>query len=164
MTERMVERLNRSLLQLFAEDPRVLLLGEDVVDPYTGGSAGVEPRLSVMYAEMVTKRGYSLEKFADHVSTHAARIMGLYPRKGVIAPGSDADLVVFDPTIRRKVQVKDLHEADYSPWEGHDITGWPETTILRGKVMVHKGEFFGENGGRRVARKIADRIRTRPAC
>ena len=93
---------------------------------------------------------------------NAARIMGLYPRKGVIAPGSDADLVVFDPTIRRKVQVKDLHEADYSPWEGHDITGWPETTILRGKVMVHKGEFFGESRGQRVARKIPDRIRTRP--
>ncbi|MGQ0522518.1 MAG: amidohydrolase family protein [Betaproteobacteria bacterium] len=134
------------------------------IDDTTGGSAGVEPRLSVMYAEMVAKRGYSLEKFADHVSTHAARIMGLYPRKGVIAPGSDADLVVFDPTIQRKVQVKDLHEADYSPWEGHDIAGWPETTILRGKVMVDKGQFTGDGKGQRIARKIPDRIRTRPAC
>jgi dihydropyrimidinase len=134
------------------------------IDDTTGGSAGVEPRLSVMYAEMVAKRGYSLEKFADHVSTHAARIMGLYPRKGVIAPGSDADLVVFDPTIKRKVQVQDLHETDYSPWEGHDIAGWPETTILRGRVMVDKGEFKGDGKGQRLARKIPDRIRTRPAC
>jgi dihydropyrimidinase len=115
-----------------------------------------------MYTEMVVKRGYSLEKFVDHVSTHAARIMGLYPRKGVIAAGSDADLVIFDPTIRRKVRVEDLHEADYSPWEGHDIAGWPETTILRGKVVVEEGEFTGDGRGQRIVRKIADAIRSRP--
>jgi dihydropyrimidinase len=90
--------------------------------------------------------------------------MGLYPRKGAIAVGSDADLVIFDPTIRRKVRVEDLHETDYSPWEGHDIAGWPETTLLRGKVLVDKGEFMGEGKGQRIARKIADRIRSRPAC
>jgi dihydropyrimidinase len=134
------------------------------IDDTTGGSAGVEPRFSVMYTEMVTKRGYSLEKFADHVSANAARIMGLYPRKGAIAAGSDADVVIFDPTIRRKVRVEDLHEADYTPWEGHEITGWPETTILRGKVMVEKGEFMGNGQGQRLPRKIADRIRTRPVC
>jgi dihydropyrimidinase len=134
------------------------------IDDTTGGNAGVEPRLSVMYTEMVVKRGYSLEKFVDHVSTHAARIMGLYPRKGAIAAGSDADLVIFDPTIRRKVRVEDLHEADYSPWEGHEIAGWPETTILRGKVVVEKGAFMGAGHGQRIARKIADRIRSRPAC
>jgi dihydropyrimidinase len=113
---------------------------------------------------MVVKRGYSLEKFADRVSTSAARIMGLYPRKGVIAVGSDADLVIFDPTIRRKVRVEDLHEADYSPWEGHDIQGWPETIILRGKVVVDKGKFTGTASGQRIPRKIADAIRSRPAC
>jgi dihydroorotase-like cyclic amidohydrolase len=133
------------------------------IDDTTGGSAGVEPRLSVMYTEMVTKRGYSLEKFVDHVSANAARIMGLYPRKGAIAAGSDADLVVFDPTIRRKVRVEDLHETDYSPWEGHEISGWPETTILRGKVVVEEGAFMGEGKGQRLNRKIADAIRTRPA-
>jgi dihydropyrimidinase len=90
--------------------------------------------------------------------------MGLYPRKGAIAAGSDADLVVFDPTIRRKVRVEDLHEADYTPWEGHEIAGWPETTILRGQVKVEKGQFHGAAGGERLARKIADTIRTRPVC
>ena len=134
------------------------------IDDTTGGSAGVEPRLPVMYTEMVVKRGYSLEKFVDHVSANAARLMGLYPRKGAIAVGSDADIVVFDPTIRRKVRVEDLHEADYSPWEGHDIAGWPETTVLRGKVVVDNGEFAGDGKGQRIARKIADRIRSRPAC
>ncbi len=134
------------------------------IDDTTGGSAGVEPRFSVMYTEMVAKRGYSLEKFADHVSANAARIMGLYPRKGAIAAGSDADLVIFDPSIRRKVRVEDLHEADYTPWEGHEIAGWPETTILRGRVVVEKGEFMGDGKGQRLPRKIADRIRSRPAC
>ncbi|HJQ64597.1 MAG TPA: amidohydrolase family protein [Burkholderiales bacterium] len=134
------------------------------IDDTTGGSAGVEPRLSVMYTEMVVKRGYSLEKFVDHVAANAARLMGLYPRKGAIATGSDADLVIFNPTIRRQVRVEDLHEADYTPWEGHDIAGWPETTILRGKVLVDKGEFMGEGKGQRIARKIADKVRSRPAC
>ena len=133
------------------------------IDDTTGGNAGVEPRLSVMYAEMVAKRGYSLTKFADHVAGNAARLMGLYPRKGAIAAGSDADLVVFDPSVKRRVRVEDLHEADYSPWEGHEIAGWPETTILRGKVMVDKGAFLGAGRGQRIARKIPDVIRSRPA-
>jgi dihydroorotase-like cyclic amidohydrolase len=134
------------------------------IDDTTGGNAGVEPRLSVMYTEMVVKRGYSLERFADHVASNAARIMGLYPRKGAIAAGSDADLVIFDPTIKRRVRVEDLHETDYSPWAGHEIAGWPETTIRRGKVVVDKGEFMGDGKGQRLARKIADAIRTRPVC
>jgi dihydropyrimidinase len=132
------------------------------IDDTTGGSAGVEPRMSVMYTEMVVKRRYPLEKFVDHVSANAARIMGLYPRKGAIAAGSDADLVIFDPTVKRKVRVEDLHEADYSPWEGHEIAGWPQTTLLRGKIVVDKSEFTADGKGQRVSRKIADAIRSRP--
>src|SRR5688500_18197160 len=117
-----------------------------------------------MDTERVVKRGYSLEKFVDHVAANAARLMGLYPRKGAIAAGSDADLVVFDPTIRRQVRVEALHEAAYSPWDGHDIAGCPATTIVRGTALVDKGEFMGEGKGQRIARKIADRMRSRPAC
>jgi dihydropyrimidinase len=117
-----------------------------------------------MYSEMVGKRGYSLEKFVDFVSANAARIMGLYPRKGAIAVGSDADLVIFDPGARRRVRVEDLHEADYSPWEGYEVAGWPETTILRGRIVVHRGEFFGDAKGEWLPRRIDDAIRSRPAC
>lgn len=134
------------------------------IDDTTGGNAGVEPRLSVMYTEMVVKRGYPLERFVEFVSTNAARIMGLYPRKGVIAVGADADLVVFDPGVKRRVRVEDLHETDYSPWEGHEVAGWPETTILRGKVVVDRGKFLGEATGERILRKISDSIRSGPAC
>ena len=113
------------------------------IDDTTGGNSGVEPRLGVMYTEMVARRGYSLSRYVDLVSTNAAKIMGLYPRKGAIAVGSDADIAMLDPTRRGKVRAADLHETDYTPWEGHDIVAWPVVTILRGKVMVENGQYFG---------------------
>jgi dihydropyrimidinase len=126
------------------------------IDDTTGGNSGVEPRLAVMYTEMVTRRGYSLPQYADLVSSNAARIMGLYPKKGVLAPGSDADITILDPTRRGKIRAADLHETDYTPWEGHDIFAWPVTTILRGKVMVQDGQYFASPGdGRYLKRKIS---------
>ena len=98
------------------------------IDDTTGGNSGVEPRLGVMYTEMVARRGYSLSRYVDLVSTNAAKIMGLYPRKGAIAAGSDADITILDPTRRGKVRAADLHETDYTPWEGHDIFAWPVVT------------------------------------
>jgi dihydropyrimidinase len=134
------------------------------IDDTTGGNAGVEPRVGVMYHQMVTERGYSLERFVNLVSTNAARIMGLYPRKGVIAAGSDADIAILDPTIQKTVAVEDLHETDYSPWEGHPITAWPVLTMLRGKVMVENGEFHGDlTDGHYLKRSIPDTIRSGPA-
>ena len=126
------------------------------IDDTTGGNSGVEPRLAVMYTEMVTRRGYSLPHYADLVASNAARIMGLYPKKGALAPGSDADITILDPTRRGKIRAADLHETDYTPWEGHDIFAWPVTTILRGKVMVEGGRYLGSPGdGRYLKRKIA---------
>ena len=71
-------------------------------------------RSALMYSEMVGRRGYSLRRFVNLVSTNAAKIMGLYPRKGAIAPGADADICILDPSLRRTVRGRDLHEADYS--------------------------------------------------
>ncbi|HEY7243355.1 MAG TPA: amidohydrolase family protein [Xanthobacteraceae bacterium] len=134
------------------------------IDDVTGGNSGVEPRLGVMYTEMVVRRGYTLNQYVDLVSTNAARIMGLYPRKGAIAVGSDADIAILDPTRRGKVRAADLHETDYTPWEGHDIFAWPVATILRGKVMVENGRYYGTpNDGRYLNRKIAAEIRNGPA-
>src|SRR6266545_2661673 len=126
------------------------------IDDVTGGNSGVEPRLGVMYTETVVRRGYSLPRYVDLVATNAAKIMGLYPRKGAIAVGSDADITILDPTRRGKVRAADLHETDYTPWEGHDIFAWPVVTILRGKVMVQNGQYFGgPNDGRYLKRKIS---------
>jgi len=134
------------------------------IDDTTGGNSGVEPRLAVMYTEMVTRRGYSLPRYVDLISTNAAKIMGLYPRKGAIAPGSDADITILDPTKRGKIRKEDLHESDYSPWEGHDIFAWPVTTILRGKVMVDGAKYFGAPGsGQYLKRNIPSEIIAGPA-
>ena len=131
------------------------------VDDTTGGNVGVEPRVSLMYSEMVGRRGYPLEKFVDLVSSNAAKIMGLYPRKGALAVGADADITVLDPS-RRFVLTKDmLHESDYSPWEGHEMLAWPCLTVLRGKVVVEDGKFLGDvKDGRFLPRKIAEPIRS----
>ncbi|MFN4088367.1 MAG: amidohydrolase family protein [Alphaproteobacteria bacterium] len=134
------------------------------IDDTTGGNAGVEPRIAVMYTEMVGRRGYTVEKFVDLVSTNAAKIMGLYPRKGAIAAGSDADIAILDPTVRRTVRREELHESDYSPWEGWEVHAWPVMTVLRGKVVMEDGRFLGApSDGRWLERRIPEAIRTRPA-
>ena len=133
------------------------------IDDTTGGNAGVEPRLAIMYTEMVARRGYSLQKFVDLTSTNAARIMGLYPRKGALAAGSDADITILDPSLQRTVRKEMLHETDYSPWDGHEVHAWPSMTILRGKVKVEDGRFLGDlKDGQYLYRKIDDEIRSRP--
>ena len=134
------------------------------IDDTTGGNSGVEPRLGVMYTEMVVRHGYSLSRYVDLVSTNAAKIMGLYPRKGAISAGSDADITILDPTRRGKVRAADLHETDYTPWEGHDIFAWPVMTILRGKVMVEDGRYLGSpKDGKYLKRKIAAEMLNGPA-
>ena len=142
---------------------RVKLQGSRI-DDTTGGNSGVEPRLSLMYTQMVTRRGYTPEHFVDMVSSNAAKIMGMYPRKGALAVGSDADIVLLDTGIEKTIRATDLHETDYTPWEGHVVTAWPHTTILRGKLVVEGGAFHGDPAdGRFIPRKVADAIRSRPA-
>jgi dihydropyrimidinase len=112
-----------------------------------------------MYTEMVMRRGYTLSRYVDLVSSNAAKIMGLYPRKGAIAVGSDADITILDPTRRGKVTASELHETDYTPWEGHDIFAWPVMTMLRGKMMVENGQYLANSqDGRYLKRKIAANV------
>ena len=126
----------------------------------TGGNAGVEPRVALMYSNMVGKRGYSLNRFVDLVSTNAAKIMGLYPRKGAIAAGSDADITMLDTSRKRKLSKEMLHESDYSPWEGHEVDGWPVLTISRGKIVVENGQFTGDLAdGEYLYRRISEEVR-----
>jgi len=134
------------------------------IDDTTGGNSGVEPRLAVMYTQMVVKRGYSLNQYVDLVSTNAAKVMGLYPRKGCIAAGSDADITILDPDRRGQIKATELHQTDYTPWEGHDIYAWPVLTMLRGTVKVEKGKYLGKAGdGTYLKRKIPSEILNGPA-
>ncbi len=131
------------------------------IDDTTGGNVGVEPRVSLMYTEMVGRRGYSLEKFVALVSTNAAKIMGLYPRKGALAHGADADITVLDPAKRTTIRKEMLHESDYTPWEGHEVHAWPSLTVLRGKVVVDNGKFSGDlKDGQYLFRRISDETRS----
>jgi dihydropyrimidinase len=91
--------------------------------------------------------------------------MGLYPRKGAIAPGSDADIVLIDPSVQRPLTMNDFHITDYSIWEGFPAAGWPVMTIMRGKVAVENGELKASLGdGKFLRRKVAPEVTNRPAC
>jgi dihydropyrimidinase len=166
--KRLWEATNRGAIQAIATDElccplRVKLQGSRI-DDVTGGNAGVEPRVALMYTQMVTERGYSPAHFVDMVSSNAARILGLYPRKGALAVGSDADIVLLQTGLEKTIRASDLHETDYTPWEGHVVTAWPTATILRGKVVVEDGAFHGNlRDGQFQKRKVADDIRSRPA-
>ena len=88
-----------------------------------------------------------MNRFVELVSTNPARIMGLYPRKGTLAVGSDADIVIFDPKKEIRIDHSTLAtNCDWSPYQGFKVRGFPEYTILRGNVIVEKGSFCGEKG------------------
>jgi len=159
---------NHGAIQTVATDeiccPLKYKLQGNRIDDTTGGNAGVEPRLSLIYTETVEKRGYGLSDFVGLVSANAAKIMGLYPRKGALAVGSDADIVLLDPRHRKIVRAAELHEADYSPWEGRDLAAWPSLVMLRGKIVVDNGTFSGDpTDGQCLSRKVPEEIRARPA-
>jgi len=135
------------------------------IEDVTGGNVGAEARMGIAFTEGVGKRGMSLERFVEITSSNAARIFGLYPRKGAIASGSDADLVLIDPTVDKTLAREDFHVSDYSPWEGWRVTGWPATTILRGRVIADNGRLLGSPAdGRWLSRKIDVAVRERPVC
>jgi dihydropyrimidinase len=109
-----------------------------------GGHNGIETLLPVTITRLVQERGMSLVRFAEVSATNVAKILGLYPRKGVIHVGSDADLVVWDPNRSVTITVDELHGTeDYSIWDGFECRGYPVTTILRGKVIVDDGALLG---------------------
>jgi dihydropyrimidinase len=133
----------------------VKMAGTDI-ESTPGGHVGIETRGIVGFSEGVGKRGFTLRRFVEVFSTNPARVTGLYPRKGAIAPGSDADLVLWDPTVERTITTELLHhDGDYSPWEGWQVRGWPAMTILRGTVAVEDGELRVDPGcGDFVPRKL----------
>lgn len=134
------------------------------IEDVTGGHNGVETRVGIIHSEGVVQRGMPLERFVDLVSTNAARLMGLYPQKGVIAPGSDADIVFIDPDFRKRLTMDDLHASDYSIWEGWEVSGWPVFTMIRGRVVVEDRKLTGTLGyGKLIKRRVSQEIINRPA-
>ncbi len=117
------------------------------VDNALGGHNGIETRMGFLFSEGVRKGRISLNRFVDVSSTSVARLFGLYPRKGAIAIGSDADIVVLDPQRRQKAALADLHsDCDYSIWDGWEFEGIPTLTMLRGNILVENGQWTGAGG------------------
>jgi dihydropyrimidinase len=134
-------------------------VARNTLDGVVGGHTGIEPRMAIGYTEIVSRRRLGLAKFAEFTSTNAARILGLYPRKGVIAVGSDADLTILDPNEHRVIDVSMLHESNWTPWQGWEVTAWPVSTILRGRMVVDDGKFFSdERYGQFIPRKLEQRV------
>ncbi|GAA3036124.1 dihydropyrimidinase [Streptosporangium longisporum] len=104
------------------------------------GLPGVETRLPVIFSEFVAGRGLPATRFVELTAANPARTNGLYPRKGTLMPGADADIAIWDPSVRWTVTSGDLHMAtDYTPYEGMTLTGRPRTVLVGGRVVVHDG-------------------------
>jgi dihydropyrimidinase len=111
------------------------------------GIPGVETRMPILFSEGVGKGRISLNEFVALTATNHAKTYGLYPKKGTIAVGSDADIAIWDPSRKVKITQSLMHGGcDYTPYEGIAVTGWPVSTMLRGKFIVRDGKLVGKPG------------------
>ncbi len=119
------------------------------------GIPGVETRLPILFSEGVMKGRLSLERFAALCVTNHAKLYGLYPSKGAIMVGADADIALWNPELKKPIRQADLHHgSDYTPWEGFEVTGWPVRTILRGKTIMLNGHPIGKRTGMQLRRGL----------
>ena len=122
-------------------------LGRDDFSKIPNGAPGIETRMSLLHDGGVKTGKISWNRYVELTSTSPAKIFGLFPRKGTIAPGSDADIVVFDPERKQTLSAKTLHmKVDYNPYEGREVSGVSEVVLSRGRVIVEKGKFTGRAG------------------
>ncbi len=129
-------------------------LGRDDFTKIPNGLPGVQDRLPVLWTTGVGSGKLTAQQFVAFTSTNPAKIFGLYPRKGALLPGSDADLVIWDP--QKKVKYGVAHSAqrtDYNLYEGWELTGYPEKVFLRGELIVDGGTWLGRRGGGRFLRR-----------
>jgi dihydropyrimidinase len=135
-------------------DTKQKLLGAQAFTQIPNGIPGLEERVNLMWTYGVKREVLDIHRFVDALSTRPARIFGLAPRKGIIAVGSDADLVVFDPSYRGTISASTQHtNNDYSGFEGFAIEGRPSVVTVRGKVQVREGAFVGQDDRGRMLRR-----------
>ena len=131
------------------------IMGRDDFTKIPNGIPSLEDRINLYYTHGVKRGRIDLHQFVETASTKAAKIFGLFPRKGTIQLGSDADLVVYDPDYRGKISAK-THQMnlDYNSFEGFEIEGRPHVVTVRGKMAARDGKFVGEMGrGKFLARE-----------
>lgn len=151
--------INQGLIQIVATDHcpfrwEQKLLGKDDFSKIPNGHPAIEHRMELLYTEGVGKGKISLNKYVELTSTNPAKIFGMYPQKGCIAVGSDADLVIFDPEAEHEISATTHHmNVDYSAYENWKLKGKCETVLLRGKIAVDKGELKLPEGYGRFIRR-----------
>jgi dihydropyrimidinase len=132
------------------------VLGHGDFSKIPNGAPGIETRMSLVYDGGVRTGRISLSRWVELTSTSPAKIFGMFPRKGTIAPGSDADIVIFNPDRTQLLSVNTLHmKVDYNPYEGRTVQGVSEVVISRGKVIVEDGEFKGRPGAGEFLKRSA---------
>ena len=129
-------------------------LGKDDFSKIPNGGPGVENRLSLIYNGGVVGGRINLHRFVQLVSTAPAKLFGLFPKKGTIAVGSDADIIIFDPNAEMTISADTHHmNIDYNAYEGMRVQGVPETVLSRGKVIIEKGKYVGTSGEGRFLKR-----------
>jgi dihydropyrimidinase len=129
-------------------------LGKDDFSKIPNGAPGVETRLTLVHNGGVRPGRISLNRFVELCSTTPAKMFGLFPRKGTIAVGSDADIVIFDPKKKQTLGVKSLHmRVDYNPYEGTVVEGAPSAVISQGAVIIEGDKFVGRKGAGRFIKR-----------
>ncbi len=155
------DALARGVIQTVATDHAPFdfatqkILGRDDFTRIPNGIPGIEDRVKLLYTHGVAAGRLELETFVDVASTKAARLFGLYPRKGVIQPGADADLVLWDPAWKGVIRAADQEQAvDYNAYEGWEIIGRPELVTVRGRIVARDGRVLGEPGWGAFLRRL----------
>lgn len=156
--EMILKAIDKGWLQVFASDHAAFQWkgqkdrGEEDYTkvPFTNipnGAPGVQHRMNVLWSKGVATGKVKITRFVDVTSTAPAKFNGLYPQKGVIAVGSDADIVIWDPDYKGTITLEDTFEGlDYTPYEGIEMLGRADQVFLRGELMAEKGKFVGEKG------------------
>lgn len=131
-----------------------LRLGTGEFTKIPHGAPGIETRVPLLFSEGVMKGNITPNKFVELVSTNPAKLAGLYPQKGTIAVGSDADIMIMDTDNDYVISVESLKGvADFTPFEGFNVQGWPETVILRGNLVIDKAELVAEPGSGKLVKR-----------
>ena len=144
--------INQGLVQVVATDHcpfmwEQKLMGKDDFSKIPNGHPAIENRMELLFSEGVNKGRISLNKYVEVASTNAAKIFGMFPRKGTIAAGSDADIVIFDAEEKHTLSAKNHHmNVDYSGYEGWEVTGKVKTVLLRGQIVIDNGTCTAQKG------------------
>jgi dihydropyrimidinase len=129
-------------------------LGRDNFAKIPNGCPGIEDRMKVLYTHGVRAGRFSINRWVELCCTNPAKLFGMYPRKGTLAPGSDADIVVWDPDASHTISAATHHQrTDYNLYEGMEVTGLPSVVLSRGRVLVQDGQWKGQQGAGRFVRR-----------